>query len=158
MVEEMQVRKWIEELENELAEKNRFFPDGKALKLVDKLVDAPHKVLEKGTKIFRARTIDKYHEQQYFSSLRNDINRIISVHIPDFDINNGNYALMNLAEYVQKNNIKNIFDTQLFELQILSRWICRFRNSLLYHVHKAVGALDRICKFIICCRNKLSIF
>ena len=51
MVEEMQVRKWIEELENELAEKNRFFPDGKVLKLVDKLVDAPHKVLEKGTKI-----------------------------------------------------------------------------------------------------------
>lgn len=37
MVEEMQVRKWIEELENELAEKNRFFPDGKVLKLVDKL-------------------------------------------------------------------------------------------------------------------------
>ena len=30
MVEEMQVRKWIEELENELAEKNRFFPDGTA--------------------------------------------------------------------------------------------------------------------------------
>lgn len=120
MVEEMQVRKWIEELENELAEKNRFFPDGKVLKLVDKLVDAPHKVLEKGTKIFRARTIDKYHEQQYFSSLRNDINRIISVHIPDFDINNGNYALMNLAEYVQKNNIKNIFDTE--EQKIINKY------------------------------------
>ena len=28
MVEEMQVRKWIEELENELAEKNRFFQMG----------------------------------------------------------------------------------------------------------------------------------
>ncbi len=112
LAEEMEVRKWIDELENELSQKNRFFPDGKVLKLVDGLVNAPHKILKKGTKIFRARIIDKYHERQYFNSLENDINRMISNHIPDFDIKNGNYALMTLSEYMQKNKINYIFNAE----------------------------------------------
>lgn len=105
--EEQHVRNWINELENELSQENRFFPDGKILKLIDKLITGPHKVLNAGTKIYRARTIDKYRENQFFEKIVTDFNKTIVKYIPDFDVRKGQNELIKLVKYKYQNSPDN---------------------------------------------------
>ena len=80
-----------EKLESELQTKNRFFPENRILKSIDGLIDAPHRILEKGTYIYRARKVDKYRENEIFKDFYKDIYSVIKEQIPDFDENAGNF-------------------------------------------------------------------
>lgn len=115
--EDQQVRNWINELENELSQENRFFPDGKILKLIDKLMTGQHKVLNAGTRIYRARTIDKYRENQFFEKIVTDFNKTIVKYIPDFDVKKGQNELIKLVKYKYQNSPDNkLMDKELDDL------------------------------------------
>lgn len=60
-----QIQKMLTQLEDELSTENRFFPQSAILRVIDDLVNAPHKKLSKGTVIYRARKIDKYNENLF---------------------------------------------------------------------------------------------
>lgn len=106
--EEQHVRSWLNELENELSQENRFFPDGKILKLIDKLTTGPHKTLNAGAVMYRARTIDKYHENQFFEKIVTDFNQTIVNYIPDFDLKNGQNELIRLIKYTHSKSSDNL--------------------------------------------------
>ena len=83
---EKQTRDELIKLETELYTENRFFPqNNKIIEKIEKLVDAPHRKLNKGSTIYRARTIDKYYEEKIFEEFFNDISTMLKAVIPNID-------------------------------------------------------------------------
>lgn len=112
---EKQTRDELKKLENELRTENRFFPQNRIIDTIQKLTDAPHKKLNKGSVIYRARTIDKYREEQFFEELFNDIYVLLKEAVPDFDENAGDFEWIKLANYQRKNGEKSLLSDEHME-------------------------------------------
>lgn len=89
--EEYQIRKWLEELEDELRTKNRYFPQNKILNCIDTLCENSYRIIKKGTVLYRARTINKYQENRLFESFMEDAERLIKKKVPDFNVHGSDY-------------------------------------------------------------------
>lgn len=98
----------LNRLEEELRKENRFFPRNKILEKIDGLVEAPHRILQPGTTIYRARTIDKYYEEKFFAPLSNDFYTLIKEVMPDIQINMDidTYDIIQIARFLDKHEDK----------------------------------------------------
>lgn len=103
----------LNKLEEELSGVNRFFPQNRILNMLDNMADAPHRKMQKGDIVYRARTIDKYGEQAIFSGFYEELFLLIKGVMPDFRQDLSNYEMMRVVENLQKNKDKSlIFDEQ----------------------------------------------
>lgn len=93
---ENETRRQLLELENELREKNRFFPKGKIIEGIDSISETVCKKVEAGTLIYRCRTIDKYHENDYFKELDAEIETYFKSIYPAFSIENYEDSYLNM--------------------------------------------------------------
>lgn len=117
MARERQIREQLYNLESELQTKNRFFPENRILRSIDGLIDAPHRILEKGTYIYRARKIDKYRENEIFKNFYKDIYRVIKEQIPDFDENAGNFEWIKVIYHARKKGGKFLSDEKMNQIR-----------------------------------------
>ena len=86
----------------------RFFPNTTITKKIDTLIDAPHKVLEKGQVVYRCRLIDKFHEEDFFKNFYVDLYNKIREKVPHFGKTKGGYEWIKLIEFQHKNNLEEI--------------------------------------------------
>lgn len=113
---EKQTRDELIKLETELYAENRFFPQSnKIIEKIDKLVDAPHRKLNKGSTIYRARTIDKYYEEKIFEEFFNDISTMLNAVIPNIDEILSDFDWLKLSIYQHNNGEENILSERQIE-------------------------------------------
>lgn len=92
--------KKLNALENELQHNNRFFPDNSILQEIDAAANSHFVVLSSGTRIFRARNIDKQTEEKFENELFDCLNEPIQKYIPDFDFRQTLYRDCLLPSYL----------------------------------------------------------
>lgn len=109
---EKQTKDELKKLEDELRTENRFFPQNRIIEIIDKLADAPHKKLNKESIIYRARTIDKYHEEKFFNDFINDVYVMIKEVLPEFNEKASNYEWLKVYEYQYRNGKKTILSNE----------------------------------------------
>ena len=93
---ENETRQQLLELENELREQNRFFPKGKIIEGIDSISGSVCRRVEAGTLIYRCRTIDKYHENDYSKELDAEIETYFKSIYPAFSIENFEDSFMEM--------------------------------------------------------------
>lgn len=79
------MNKMLEELNRELRQTNRFFPNNELVKTVQSLSDISSVEVKKGTKIFRCRLIGKEIENEFYKPILEDYVTLIKNFIPDFN-------------------------------------------------------------------------
>lgn len=95
-----ETRKQLLELENELREQNRFFPKGKIIEGIDAIAESVYTKLDAGTLIYRCRTIDKYHEDDFTKELNDEVETYLKGVYPGFRMEDGEDALMDIHVFL----------------------------------------------------------
>lgn len=80
---QMRTREELLALEEELRTGNRFFPNSDITESLDELVPLCSRVMDAGTKLYRARTIDKYHEVHYTEPIMGALITALGKYLPD---------------------------------------------------------------------------
>lgn len=83
------IDKMLDELNKELRQTNRFFPDSKLVEIVQSLSTISCLEVKKGTKLFRCRLIRKEQENEFLKPLTDDYISLIKKFVPSFDVNGG---------------------------------------------------------------------
>lgn len=109
---EKQTKEQLMKLEEELCTQNRFFPQNQIINTIDKLIDAPHKILDERTVIYRARKIDKYEEDVFFEAFFGEIYSMIKEAIPDFDESASYYEMVGLSYLYYKDKMKPVLSDE----------------------------------------------
>lgn len=92
--------KMIEELDKELRQVNRFFPDSKLIEIVQSLSALSCLDVKKGTKLIRCRLIVKEHENDFLRLFTEDCVSLIKSHMPTFDENGGKAELFKFSVHL----------------------------------------------------------
>ena len=89
------IDKMLDELNKELRQTNRFFPDSKLVEIVQSLSTISCLEMEKGTKLFRCRLIGKEQENDFLKPITDAYISLIKKFLPAFNENAG------MAEWVK---------------------------------------------------------
>ncbi len=94
-----ETKKMIEELDKELRQANRFFPNSKLIEIVQSLSALSCLEVKKGTKLMRCRLIAKEHENDFLKPLIDDYVSLVKNYVPTFDENAGMAEWLKLPIY-----------------------------------------------------------
>jgi hypothetical protein len=81
--------KMLEELDGELRQANRFFPNSELMEIIQSLSSISCLEMKKGTKLFRCRLVGKEEENNFLKPVVDAYISLVKNFVPDFDENAG---------------------------------------------------------------------
>lgn len=91
--------KMIDDLDKELRQANRFFPNSKLIEVVHSLSALSRLEVKKGTKLIRCRLIAKEHENDFLKPFIDGYVSLIKSYVPTFDENAGRAEWLKLPAF-----------------------------------------------------------
>lgn len=94
------IDKMLDELNKELSQANRFFPDSKLVETIQALSTMSCLEVKKGTKLFRCRLIGKEQENDFLKPITDAYIALIKKFFPIFDENEGVLEWIKFSVYI----------------------------------------------------------
>lgn len=91
--------KMLEELNGELRQSNRFFPNSELMEIIQSLSNISTHKLKKGMKLFRCRLVDREKENNFLKSITDAYMMLVKDFMPDFDENAGKAEWLKFSVY-----------------------------------------------------------
>ena len=118
---ENETRQQLLEVEHELREQNRFFPKGKIIEGIDTIAESVCTALKPGTIVYRSRTIDKYHENDFSKDLEVEIETYLKGIYPPFSMENAEDAFWGML-------VSKLAEDKDFDFSGLESRLARFKE------------------------------